>query len=87
MPTQYLVFWVVLFALLAVMLLAHGSVSPRWEELIRIVQRWFLSGTPLLVSIAVITIAILCLLDVQYVSRSSTRLPWASSRRWYWAPT
>ena len=67
-PTQYLVFWVVLFALLAVMLLAHGSVSPRWEELIRIVQRWFLSGTPLLVSIAVITIAILCLLDVQYVS-------------------
>ena len=68
LPTHYLIVWVAVFALIAVMLLAHGSVSSRWEELNLIVQRWFLSGTPLFVSIAVITLALLRLLDVQYVS-------------------
>jgi len=67
-PTDYLVLWVAVFTFIAVMLLAHGSISPRWEELISIVRRWFLRGTPLFVSIAVITLAILRVLDVQYVS-------------------
>lgn len=67
-PTNWLGFWVGGFAAIAVMLLAHGSISPRWEELIQIVRRWFLTGTPLLVSVGVIALAILRLLDVQYVS-------------------
>ena len=67
-PPDYLAVWVGVFTLIALMLLAHGSISPRWEELISIVRRWFLTGTPLLVSVAVITLAILRVLDVQYVS-------------------
>jgi hypothetical protein len=67
-PTRGLVAWFVAFGLMALMLLAYGSVTPRWAELISIVRRWFLSGTPLLVSIVVITLALLRLLDVQYVS-------------------
>jgi len=68
LPTHWLFLVVSLVTAFAVMLLAHGSVSQRWEELIQLVQRWFLSGSPLLVSIGVITLAILRLFDVQYVS-------------------
>ncbi len=67
-PTRTFVVWFGAAALMAMMLLAYGSVSRRWEELISIVRRWFLRGTPLFVSVAVITLAILRLLDVQYVS-------------------
>lgn len=68
LPTRWLLPVVSLVTAYAVMLLAHGSVSQRWEELIQVVQRWFLSGSPLFVSIGVITLAILRLLDWQYVT-------------------
>lgn len=68
LPTWALPYGVVGFTALAILLLAHGSVAARWQELIDIVRRWFLSGTPLLVSIAVITLAVLRLADVQYVA-------------------
>ena len=68
LPSRWLLPVVSLATAYAVMLLAHGSVSQRWEELIQVVQRWFLSGSPLFVSIGVITLAILRLLDWQYVT-------------------
>lgn len=68
LPTWALFYGVLGFTALAILLLAHGSVAARWQELIDIVRRWFLSGTPLLVSIAVISLAVLRLFDVQYVA-------------------
>lgn len=68
LPSRWLLPVVSLVTAYAVMLLAHGSVSQRWEELIQVVQRWFLNGSPLFVSIGVITLAILRLLDWQYVT-------------------
>jgi len=68
LPTRLLVLGVSGFTALAVLLLAHGSVAVRWQELIELVRRWFLSGTPFLISIAVITLAVLRLFDVQYVA-------------------
>ncbi|HLY67038.1 MAG TPA: hypothetical protein VKU60_16000, partial [Chloroflexota bacterium] len=68
LPTQFLLLGVAGVTALAVLLLAHGSVAARWQELIELVRTWFLSGTPLLVSVAVIVLAVLRLLDVQYVA-------------------
>ncbi|HUI63021.1 MAG TPA: hypothetical protein VLX90_22525, partial [Steroidobacteraceae bacterium] len=49
-------------------LLAYGSLSTRWQQLVVYIDRWFLVGTPLPVSVAAIVLAALRLLDVQYVS-------------------
>lgn len=68
LPTPFLLLGVTGVTALAVLLLAHGSIAVRWQELIELVRHWFLSGTPLLVSLAVIVLAVLRLLDVQYVT-------------------
>lgn len=68
LPTWILFLGVAAFTLFAVLLLAYGSVAARWQELIDLVSRWFLNGTPLLVSVAVIVLAVLRLCDVQYVA-------------------
>ena len=57
-----------MFALVSVILLMYGSLSSRWEQMLVYVQRWFLVGTPLVMSMAVILLALLRLLDVKYVS-------------------
>ena len=67
-PTDWLWWIVPLFTLVSLMLLMYGSLSSRWEQMLVYVQRWFLVGTPLVMSIAVILLAALRLLDVQYVS-------------------
>jgi hypothetical protein len=67
-PSDWLEVLVPTFALVSVVLLMYGSLSSRWEQMLVHVRRWFLVGTPLVMSIAVIGIAILRLLDVTYVS-------------------
>jgi len=67
-PTDWLWWIVPSFALVSIILLMYGSLSSRWEQMLVYVQRWFLVGTPLVMSLAVILIALLRLLGVQYVS-------------------
>jgi hypothetical protein len=67
-PSDWLRWLVPLFTLFSIVLLMYGSLSSRWAQMLVYVQRWFLVGTPLVMSIAVIGLAILRLLDVQYVS-------------------
>ena len=67
-PWDWIVWLVPGFALVSVVLLMYGSLSSRWEQMMVYVERWFLVGTPLVMSIAVIALAILRLLGVQYVS-------------------
>jgi hypothetical protein len=49
-------------------LLVWSNVSSRWQQIIIYIDRWFFSGTPLLVSLFVIVIAALRLAKVDYVS-------------------
>jgi hypothetical protein len=67
-PANYLHLLVAGFAVVSLVLLTYGSLSSRWEQMMVYIQRWFLVGTPLVLSIAVILIAILRLAGVQYVS-------------------
>src|SRR5262245_16366198 len=67
-PTDWLWWIVPMFALVSVILLMYGSLSSRWEQMLVYVERWFLWGTPLVMSIAVILLAVLRLFGVQYVS-------------------
>lgn len=67
-PTDWLWWIVPMFALVSVILLMYGSLSSRWEQMLVFVQRWFLVGTPLVMSIAVILLAVLRMFGVQYVS-------------------
>ncbi|HLA70519.1 MAG TPA: hypothetical protein VK624_03345 [Steroidobacteraceae bacterium] len=56
------------FLVVSAILLMYGSLSSRWAQMLVYIQRWFLVGTPLVLSIAVILLAALRLKDVQYVS-------------------
>ncbi|HET9865210.1 MAG TPA: hypothetical protein VFP37_17345 [Steroidobacteraceae bacterium] len=67
-PTDWLEWLVPMFALVSAILLMYGSLSSRWEQMLMYVRRWFLVGTPLVMSLAVILLAVLRLLGVQYVS-------------------
>lgn len=67
-PTDWLWWIVPSFAFVSIILLMYGSLSSRWEQMMVYVQRWFLVGTPLVMSVAVILLALLRLLGVQYVS-------------------
>ncbi|MEO8061931.1 MAG: patatin-like phospholipase family protein [Pseudomonadota bacterium] len=62
--------WPLLWPFLFVsgVLLVYGSLSSRWAQMLVHVQRWFLVGTPLVLSILVMLLAALRLKDVQYVS-------------------
>lgn len=53
---------------LSLLLLTVGSLSSRWHQMIVYVERWFLTGTPLVVSLFAITVALLRLAGVHYVS-------------------
>ena len=67
-PTNWLWWIVPSFALVSIILVMYGSLSSRWEQMLVYVQRWFLVGSPLVMSLAVILISMLRLLGVQYVS-------------------
>jgi hypothetical protein len=53
---------------IAALVLTYGSLAVRWEQMVLYVKRWFLSGTPLLISLLVIALALMRLMEVQYVS-------------------
>ncbi len=67
-PSDWLAWMVPSFTFVSLILVMYGSLSSRWAQMLVYVQRWFLVGTPLVMSIAVILLGALRLLDVQYVS-------------------
>lgn len=67
-PTKGLLTWTFLAALVALILLAYGTLSSRWQAMVAYIERSFLVGTPLPVSLLVVVLGVLRLLDVQYVS-------------------
>ena len=67
-PADLLHWLVAGFAVVSLVLLTYGSLSSRWEQMLVYVERWFLVGTPRVLSVAVIVIAGLRLFGVTYVS-------------------
>jgi hypothetical protein len=67
-PPQWLYLFVSLALLFSALLLVWGNVSSRWEEMNIHVDRWFLRGAPRIVSFLVIGLAILRVLQFDYVS-------------------
>lgn len=67
-PANLLYLLVAGFTFVSIVLLTYGSLSSRWEQMIIYVQRWFLVGTPRVLSILVIIIGLLRLSNVTYVS-------------------
>ena len=72
-PTDWLWWIVPSFALVSIILVMYGSLSSRWEQMLVYVQRWFLVGSPLVMSLAVILIAMLRLLACSTFRRCSMR--------------
>ena len=62
----------------SVLLLIWGSVAARWDEMNVHIERWFLRGAPLLVSVLVILLGILRLLQVDYISTILDALPFGT---------
>jgi hypothetical protein len=67
-PSRYLGWTILSFSVFAAWLLTMGNFTARWRAMVSQVRRWFLVGTPLAVSVAVIAIAILRFAKVQYVT-------------------
>ena len=67
-PADWLYWLTFGFAIASLVLLVYGSLSSRWEQMLVYIDRWFLIGTPLVISIMVIVIAVLRLMGVTYVS-------------------
>lgn len=65
---KWLYLAVVLAGFFSFLLLVWGNVSSRWQQLNIYIERWFLRGTPLLVSLVVIVVAILRVAQFDYVS-------------------
>ena len=66
--TDWMWFFTLMFLGVAALFIMWGSLSSRWEQFIQLIDRWFLAGTPLVVSLAAIVIAALRLADFSYVS-------------------
>lgn len=67
-PAPWLYFWVSVTFLFSFFLLVWGNVSSRWQQLNTYIERWFLRGTPLLVSMLVILVGVLRVMQFDYVS-------------------
>jgi hypothetical protein len=67
-PSRYLGWTILTFTVFAAWLLMMGNFTMRWRAMVSQVKRWFLVGTPLAVSVAVIVIAILRFAQVQFVT-------------------
>ena len=67
-PARYLDVAVAIVAFLSVFFLAWGSIAERWQQMVLMVERWFLRGASLAVSLFVILIAVLRVLRVDYVT-------------------
>jgi hypothetical protein len=67
-PTDWLYPLTGVFAVVSIVLVMYGSLSQRWAQMLVYVERWYLVGTPLVLSVLVIAVAIARIFDVQYVS-------------------
>jgi hypothetical protein len=67
-PSRYLGWTILGFSVFAAWLLMMGNFTLRWRAMVSQVRRWFLVGTPLAVSAAVIAIAVLRFAKVQFVT-------------------
>ena len=67
-PTEYI--WLAWAAgtIAAALLIIAGNLTSRWDQMSEYLRRYFLLGTPFVVSLSVIVIAALRLADVQYVA-------------------
>ncbi len=67
---------------LSVLLLAWGSISTRWHQMVLYVRRWFLTGTPFAVSMLVIALAGARLSGNQYVATVLAAAPFGAIFMW-----
>jgi hypothetical protein len=67
-PPNWLTLLVVAGFIFSLFMLTWGSIASRWQQMVLHVERWFMSGTSLPVSIFVMVIAALRVLEVDYVS-------------------
>ena len=67
-PSRFLGWTFVGSCLASAWLLMLGNFTARWQAMVSQVRRWFLVGTPLVVSIGVVALVILRLFKVQYVT-------------------
>ncbi|HEU4780506.1 MAG TPA: hypothetical protein VFS58_11545, partial [Steroidobacteraceae bacterium] len=67
-PSTTLVPLVIGFAIISAVLLMYATLSTRWAQMLIHIDRWFLVGTPLVVSLFVIIIGIARLANFQYVT-------------------
>jgi hypothetical protein len=74
-PADWLNLSVLVALLFSFLLVVWGNMSPRWHELNVYVERWFLRGTPLLISLFVMAIAILRLFRFDYISTLLDAIP------------
>jgi hypothetical protein len=68
--------------LASVMLLIASNLTRRWDRMSEYLRRYFLLGTPLVVSMSVIVIAVLRLADVQYVATILNVAPFGALFVW-----
>lgn len=67
-PTGFLWHACLLGALASLLLIIASNLTSRWDQMSQYLRRYFLLGTPLVVSAGVIVMAALRLVDVQYVA-------------------
>ncbi|HEY6126501.1 MAG TPA: hypothetical protein VIV63_17740, partial [Steroidobacteraceae bacterium] len=67
-PSTWLVGLVIGFAVVSAILLMYATLSTRWAQMLIHIDRWFLIGTPMVVSLFVIVIGIARLANFQYVT-------------------
>jgi hypothetical protein len=79
---QYLYLLASLALLISYLLLVWGNMSTRWDEMNAHIERWFLRGVPLIVSLLVIVLAILRVGQFDYISTILDALPSARSSEW-----
>jgi hypothetical protein len=67
-PRAWLWWFVIPGLAYSTLIATYGALRPRWQQVVQGIQRWFLVGLPLPVSIVMIVLAILRLANEQYVA-------------------
>jgi hypothetical protein len=81
-PDSYLYGSCAAALLFSALLLAWGSISTRWQQMVLYVRRWFLTGTPFAVSVLVIVLAGARLAGNQYVATVLAAAPFGAIFMW-----
>jgi hypothetical protein len=78
LPPESLYAWTFFAFAVSVLMLVWGNISSRWDQLNVHIERWFLRGTPFFVSLLVIVLAVLRILQVDYISTLLDALPFGT---------